>query len=52
MRGDSPCRWRSSSWLLQLFGIGPKAALEAAGIPVKKVVPIVDANLQGHPQYP
>lgn len=38
-----------SPWLLQLSGIGPKAVLEAAGIPVKKDAPAVGANLQDHP---
>lgn len=34
--------------LLMLSGIGPKAVLEAAGIPVKKDMPAVGAGLQDH----
>ncbi|KAH7122582.1 choline dehydrogenase [Dendryphion nanum] len=36
-------------WLLQRSGIGPKAVLKAAGIPVVKDVPGVGANFQDHP---
>ncbi|KAF2006843.1 GMC oxidoreductase [Amniculicola lignicola CBS 123094] len=35
--------------LLQLSGIGPKAALTAAGVKVKKDAPAVGANFQDHP---
>lgn len=36
-------------WLLQRSGIGPRAVLEAAGIPVLKDMPGVGANFQDHP---
>jgi choline dehydrogenase-like flavoprotein len=35
--------------LLQLSGLGPKEALSAAGVPVKKDIPSIGANLQDHP---
>lgn len=35
--------------LLQLSGLGPKEALSTAGIPVKKDIPGIGANLQDHP---
>jgi len=35
--------------LLQLSGLGPKEALSAAGIPIKKDIPGIGANLQDHP---
>lgn len=35
--------------LLQLSGLGPKSVLSAAGIPVKKDMPAVGANMQDHP---
>jgi choline dehydrogenase-like flavoprotein len=35
--------------LLQLSGLGPKAVLNAAGVPVKKDMPAVGANMQDHP---
>lgn len=35
--------------LLQLSGIGPRDVLNAAGIPVKKHMPAVGANMQDHP---
>ncbi|KAF2202666.1 alcohol oxidase [Delitschia confertaspora ATCC 74209] len=38
-----------SPQLLQLSGIGPAGVLKAAGVPVKKDMPAVGANLQDHP---
>ncbi|RMD43391.1 hypothetical protein DV735_g1700, partial [Chaetothyriales sp. CBS 134920] len=39
--------------ILQLSGIGPKAVLEAAGVPVKLDFPAVGSNFQDHPvAYP
>ena len=35
--------------LLQLSGFGPKDVLNAAGVPVKKDMPAVGANMQDHP---
>ncbi|KAL1794501.1 hypothetical protein ACET3X_007922 [Alternaria dauci] len=35
--------------LLQLSGLGPKNVLRAAGVPVKKDMPGVGANMQDHP---
>jgi choline dehydrogenase-like flavoprotein len=35
--------------LLQLSGIGPRNVLNAAGVPVKKHMPAVGANMQDHP---
>ncbi|EUC34370.1 GMC oxidoreductase [Bipolaris zeicola 26-R-13] len=35
--------------LLQLSGIGPRDVLSAAGVPVKKHMPAVGANMQDHP---
>ncbi|KAK8080043.1 hypothetical protein PG997_007861 [Apiospora hydei] len=40
----------STPKLLQLSGVGPRAVLEAAGVPVRLDLPSVGANFQDHPQ--
>ncbi|KAK8051484.1 choline dehydrogenase-like protein [Apiospora rasikravindrae] len=40
----------STPKLLQLSGVGPRAVLEAAGVPLRLDLPSVGANFQDHPQ--
>ncbi|KAK8028651.1 GMC oxidoreductase, partial [Apiospora marii] len=40
----------STPKLLQLSGVGPRAVLEAAGVPLRLDLPAVGANFQDHPQ--
>ncbi|KAK6852487.1 hypothetical protein PG995_011038 [Apiospora arundinis] len=40
----------STPKLLQLSGVGPRAVLEAAGVPLRLDLPGVGANFQDHPQ--
>ncbi|KAK8128147.1 hypothetical protein PG984_009255 [Apiospora sp. TS-2023a] len=40
----------STPKLLQLSGVGPRAVLKAAGVPLRLDLPAVGANFQDHPQ--